>query len=81
MAPPKQIAAIAISFEFPAVLVEASIALQGRGKVEVLIPARLDDASTEIVGVKQDHHLDAGGGLDLPEELGGQCRALLEGES
>lgn len=37
--------------------------------------------TTEVVGIKQDDHLEAGGGLELPDELGGQLRGLPKGEA
>src|SRR5262249_16873593 len=60
---------------------EAAVGLERGGEVKVLLPARLDDSPTEIVGIKQDHHLNAGGGLELPDELGGQLRGLLKREA
>jgi hypothetical protein len=30
----------------------------------------------EIIGIKQDHHLDASGGLELPDKVSGQFRGL-----
>jgi hypothetical protein len=54
-------------FEFPASCEEAAMALQRRGKVKVLLPAGLHDGVTQIVGVKQDDHLDSGRCLELPD--------------
>jgi hypothetical protein len=48
--------------------------------VEPRIVTGLDHGVAEIVGVKQDHHLDASRGLELPDELRRQLRGLGKGE-
>ena len=78
-APPKQIPAIAAGFELPAQLEETAIALERGRKVKALLTAGLHDGRAQIVGIKQHHHLDAGGGLELPDQLGRQCGGLAEG--
>ena len=80
-APPTQVPAVAAGFELPAVCAEAAIAFQRGGNVKVLLPAGLHDGVTQRVGVKQDHDLDASGGLELPDELGRQCGGVPEGDA
>jgi hypothetical protein len=69
---PKSIPPITPRLELPAGLEQAAMALQRRGKVKTLLSAGLDHGSTEIVGIKQDHDLHPGGGVELPNEVGGQ---------
>ena len=79
-APPKQIAPIATGVEFPALLEEAAVAFQGRGKVKLLLPASLHDRRAQIIGIKEDQHLDTRRGLEFPDELGGQFGGFPEGK-
>jgi hypothetical protein len=44
----------------------------------VLGPTCLDHTPTEIVGIKEDRDREAGGGLELPDELGRQLYGLPE---
>jgi hypothetical protein len=80
-APPTQVPAIAAGFELPALFAEAAMAFQRGGNVNVLLPAGLHDGVTPRVGVKQDHDLDASGGLELPDELGRPCGGCPAGDA
>jgi hypothetical protein len=71
--------AVATGFELPAVFAEAAVAFQRGSEVQVLRPAGVHDGATQRVGVKQDHDLDASGGLALTDELGRQCGGFPEG--
>jgi hypothetical protein len=59
--PPELIPSIPASFEFPAWLEEAAMALERGGTVKALLAAGLDHSRTKIVGIKQDRHLDPRG--------------------
>jgi hypothetical protein len=54
------------------------MALQGGGNMKLLRAAGPHDRGTQIIGIKQDHDLDASGGLELPNEVGGQLGCFLE---
>ena len=48
--------------------------------MKVLLPTGLHDRVAQIVGIKQDHDLDARRGLELPDELAPPTRWSLKGE-
>ena len=76
-APPKQIAPIATSVELPALLEQAPIALQGGGKMKLLLAAGLHNRGTQIIGIEQHHDLDTRRRCALPDELRCQLRGLV----
>ena len=82
-APPTPMAPIATGVELPALLEAAAVALQGGGQVKLLLPAGLHDRVAQRVGIKEDQHLDAHRGLELPDELrrpfGGFPEGTLQG--
>ena len=78
---PKLIPPITAGFEFPARLQRAPIVLEGRGKVEALFPAGLYHRGPQIIGITRHDDLDAGGGIELPNEVGGQLDRFLEGDT
>jgi hypothetical protein len=48
--------------------------------MEAVFTAGLHDGGAEIVRITQHHHRDARGGLELPQQLGGQCGGRAEGQ-
>jgi hypothetical protein len=78
-APSKEIAPLGPHLELPARPPEMAMASQGGDAGETLLPTRLDDAGTAIVGLTQDEELDAGRGVALPEQLGRPLRRLATG--
>ena len=78
--PPKQLPAIAAGFEFPALLAETAMALEGGGNVATLFTTSLHNGGAERVRLTQHHHRDTHGGLELPNQLGGQFGGVAEGQ-
>jgi hypothetical protein len=66
------------SWEFPAGLAEAAMALARGGNVTALLPAGRDHGRTARVGSTPDGHLDPRRGLELPHEWGRQRGGCVE---
>jgi hypothetical protein len=80
-APPlKEVFAIPPRFQLSAQLKEPAMALEGGGHVKVWRATGLPYGVAEIVGITQDHDLNTGGGLALPDELGRQLGGLVKRE-
>jgi hypothetical protein len=78
--PPTPVPAGAAGFELPARLAEAPMALARGGQVDPLRATGLHDRPTHLVGITQDHDLDAGGWRHLPDQLGGHLGRLAQGQ-
>ena len=78
-APPKQIAPIATSVELPALLEQAPIALQGGGKMKLLLAAGLHNRGTQIIGIEQHHDLDTRRRCALPMSCAANSVVLWKG--
>jgi hypothetical protein len=75
-APPDHILTVAPRLQLPARLAQAAMPLEGGGQAKALRTTGLHDGMAEIIGITQDHHCDARGGLELPEQVSGPCRSL-----